>query len=176
MAGMGALMLNSGELQGIPERTANRMMMVRGSGMLLRAIRGEPEPDEPPACLAVREKPRPRKHQAPYIPVQARPTIPAPMAVRAVIDAAAEAFGLEPEQLLGRGKRRAVLMARAVAIRLIRDRTWENGEPRHSTPTIGGYFGRDHSTVCWALEHFETYCRQFPAVGEIYEKLRETVG
>lgn len=101
-------------------------------------------------------------------------TSPHPAAVREIIAKVAEAFGFTPDVLTSDRKFIAAVHARAVAIRLIRDRTWENGEHKHSTTTIGRYFGRDHSTVCHALSHFPDYCRHHPEVGEIYEALRET--
>ena len=154
-----------------PVEPAFADMMERGSAMLLRAMRGQPEeapPQRPPLQFTV----RPNKN-GPYVPVSQRPRLPAPQAVREIIAKVAEAFDITPERLTGIGRSKHLVMARAVAIRLIRDRTWNGDEPRHSLPTIGRFFGRDHSTICHAIQHFPAYCKAWPEVGEIYERLRD---
>lgn len=156
--------------RGISEEIANRIMVRHGSTQLLRALCGEPDEEE-------EEWQPPRLTHRPattrYVPVAERPCYGAPLAVREIIAAAEEAYGLEHGTVTGRDKHRPVVMARATAIRLIRDRVWDTGEPRHSTTTIGRYVGRDHSTVCHALDHFAAYCKAWPEVGEIYDRLRD---
>lgn len=153
-----------------PDETAHRMMVRHGSGMLLRALRGEPEPTRPTRAILYRGS------ESRYVPVGQRHTLAAPRAVRDILTAVADAFDMPEQALVGRGKSNPEKLARSVAIRLIRDRTWQNGEPIYSTITIGGFFKRDHSTICHALSMFETYCKNYPQVGEIYAELRERLG
>lgn len=159
-------MLAMSRLHDIPDETANRMSVRHGSDALLRAMRGEPEPEKP--TLAMRLK----VGRQPHLPVSARPDIPTPTAVREVLDAVVEVFGISLADLKGRGKAREYVLARAVAVRLIRDRVWEDGAPRHSLPMIGRYLGRDHSTICHALDNFDRYARRWPEVDEAYQALR----
>lgn len=160
------LRVGRGALSGIPDQLGNRMMMVHGSRALLRALNGEPE--EAPSPVPLRIK---RDGRNPYVPVSNRPPLAVPKVVRKIIEQTAEAFEVHPDEMWGGNKVRPLVLARAVAIRLIRDRAWESGAPKHSTTTIGRYLRRDHSTICHALEHFDDYAKQWPEVAEVYERL-----
>jgi hypothetical protein len=159
-------MLKISSLQGIPDENANRMMMAHGSRQLLRAIRGEPEPLPLPRI-------NPKKVRQSYVPVSDRPPLAVPRVVRDIIEAVAEAFEVHPDEMRGEGKAQTLVLARAVAIRLIRARTWESGEPKHSLPTIGRYLRRDHSSISHSLKNFDVYARHFPEIAEIYDRLNE---
>ncbi len=64
-----------------------------------------------------------------------------------IIRAVAEVFGLSPEELVGRGRSRAVALPRQVAMYLMRE------EVNASLPQIGEVLGgRDHTTVMYACE------------------------
>lgn len=152
-----------------PEETANRMMMARGSALLLRALKGEPEPKPIPTW---KERIVGGKN---YVPVSERPKFGAPRAVRELIEAVEEAFELDPGAICGKVRDTRHILARSLLIRLVRDRKWVNGEHKHSTTTIGRYLDRDHSTICNALTKFDIYCTQFPEVAELYEKLSPCV-
>jgi len=159
-----AVMLPFSQLRDIPDETANRMMMVNGSAQLLRAIHGEPEPLE--------RTPTRSPSRRGYTPVSDRLPMAVPSSVRIIIEQVAEVFEVHPEEMRGQNKARELVLARAVAIRIIRERTWETGEPKHSLPTIGRYFRRDHSTIAHALAHFDEYSRVHPEIQEVYESLR----
>ncbi len=64
-----------------------------------------------------------------------------------IISAVAKRFRLEPEQLIGRDRSKAVALARQVAMYLIREET------SNSLPKIGDLLGgRDHSTILYGCE------------------------
>lgn len=165
---MSALKIASLRNEGIPEELANRMMVAHGSRELLRCLRGEPEPVVMPTF-----KRSLVKVERPYIAVRDMPPLALPSVVRGIIEEVADAFEVDFDELRGIGKAKALVLARAVAIRLIRDRTWKNGEPKHSFPTIGRYLRRDHSSICHSVSQFDHYAKQFPEVREVYESLKE---
>jgi hypothetical protein len=125
-----------------------------------------------PASIPAPPPPAVRKQRAAYVPVTMRPRVMLPEPVRDILNAAAAQFGLSLELLLSKRKWRELVLARAVAIRLIRDRRWQNGAHRHSLPQIALYMNRDHSTIKNALEQFGEYERQFPEVQQVYDSLR----
>lgn len=91
---------------------------------------------------------------------------------RKIIDSTAEAFGLQPEVLLSGSRKTQHVCARFVAMRLFRDIMRSDGEHRFSLPQIGKIMGgKDHSSVCHAMQVFEAKCRRFPAMREAYESL-----
>lgn len=64
-----------------------------------------------------------------------------------ILRATAEHFGLAPDDLTSKGRRQELVIARQVAMFLIRELT------THSYPEIGQFFsGRDHSTVMYAVQ------------------------
>jgi hypothetical protein len=166
-----SLTIGHGILSGIPDYTANRMMMAHGSSALLRAIRGEPEPIEPPVLPAPRH--RLTYHQRPrHIRKSERPRDPTPTPIKAILQAVADAFRITVDDLTGNCRAKYLIHARAVACRLIRDRVDDDGLPRNSLPRIAMFMDRDHSTISNALGKFDLYCR-YPEVAAIYAKLRE---
>lgn len=158
----------------IPDETKYRMMMRRGSTMLLNALRPVPADDPKPVRKTLpppKRKPRPRVMCS--IP-KTSDTVPAE--VRKIIAAVAERFDLTVEAMIGRGRSRHSVIARAVACRLIRERTWSNGLPRHTIQRIGQFLNRDHSSICHALDSFEIYTKHFPEALEMYLELRAELG
>jgi len=161
-------MLTLSQLHDIPDELANRMMVAHGSRKLLRALRGEPEPVETFARIPKRPEPKRRR----YTPVSARTHKSMPSAVQRIVEQVAAEFGVSTDELCGAGRSPYLVRARSVAYRLLRDRLHTNGEAITSFPRIAGYFGRDHSTVCYAINHFADYCRHHPQVADAYAKLR----
>lgn len=155
------------DLSGIPEELRNRMMMRRGSGMLLRAIRGEPEPQPEPAQVLQFRAPKRRQK---YTPVA--PPVPMPTPVKFIAMNVAEAFGLTVDDLTSHQRGQHFVRARSVFYRLVRDRTNRAGEPVYSFPRIARFVGRDHATVCHSMRMFDVYCRQDPEIAAVYERLR----
>jgi len=162
-------MLPANALTGIPEETANRLMMAHGSGMLLRALRGIPEPALPP--LETRLRDRTGRLRRLYVPISER-QFPTPQPIRDLIATVAGAFGLKSDDLVGKSRLPRIVHARAVAIRLIRERTWADGSPRHTVERIGNYLGREHTTISHALQSFDHYCERSHDMRAVYERLR----
>lgn len=90
-----------------------------------------------------------------------------------IIRMTAAAFNMPVERLKGRSRRKEVVHARAVAIKLLYDLKWGDGSRRFSYPQIGRMLGRDHSTIIHSLTCFDIYCRQSDDVREIYAELSE---
>jgi len=64
-----------------------------------------------------------------------------------ILRVTAQHFSVDPEDLRSKGRRHELVVARQVAMYLIREMT------SHSYPEIGQYFGgRDHSTVMYAVQ------------------------
>jgi len=64
-----------------------------------------------------------------------------------ILRVTAQQFGLSPDDLRSKGRRQELVVARQVAMYLIREMT------SHSYPEIGQFFGgRDHSTVMYAVQ------------------------
>lgn len=107
---------------------------------------------------------------SPFTPLAER-TIP--LAVRRILEGVAREFDISTDELLGHSRAKYLVYARCVAARLIRERCWENGEPKHSTTVIGRIMNRDHSTICHTLRNFEMYRKRVPEVAAAYDALRE---
>ena len=90
---------------------------------------------------------------------------------RSIINSVAEAFEMHPKELVSDCRRKRYIRARAVAIRLLRDQTWEDGSLRFSTPQIGLMFGRDHSTIVHALATFDERMKRDADAYAVYEQL-----
>ncbi len=143
------------------------MMMAHGSRTLLRALRGEPEPD-----ITFSERPLPilRPRGERYIPTADRPMRSRTAAAQRILEQVAAAFDVTVDDILSRDRRRLLWIARTVSIRLMRDLD-RYGE--YSTSQIGAMMNnRDHSTICNALQAFEVWSETYPEVAEIYERLR----
>lgn len=168
---MASLYIGHGELGGIPDHTAHRMMMVHGSTLLLRSLRGEPEPEP---VVEARKLPEYRVGSRPYVPVNLRPVRTRPEPAQRILDRVAEEFGLTVDDILGRDRQRRLWIARTIAIRLLRDLD-RFGD--YSTSQIGAMMGnRDHSTICNALEAFDIWADRYPEAAEIYTRLSGELG
>lgn len=89
-----------------------------------------------------------------------------------IIGEVARAFGMTPDQLKSPDRRRPYVVARGVAIRILRD-CRRDGVYSYSTPQIASYVGRrDHTTVLHALDNFPIWMRYDPDARDIYETLR----
>lgn len=67
-----------------------------------------------------------------------------------IVRKVAEHFALRPEDLLGGGRRKEVVLPRQIAMYLVRELT------RASLPEIGQLFGgRDHTTVLYAIQKIQ---------------------
>ncbi len=91
-----------------------------------------------------------------------------PCSVPTIVEAAAEAFEVNPEQLVARDRRPTVARARKVAMYLARELTGQ------SLPEIGrGFGGRDHSTVLSAVRSIDTEVHRDPELAITVESLRQ---
>jgi len=96
------------------------------------------------------------------------PTASDPCTVPTIVQAAADAFEVTPEQLVARDRRPAVARARKVAMYLARELTGQ------SLPEIGrGFGGRDHSTVLSAVRSIDTEVHRDPELAMTVESLRQ---
>lgn len=83
-----------------------------------------------------------------------------------IVMAVATDFGLPFAEIVGRGRHRPLIHARAVIARLLRARGM-------SYPRIGHFIGgRDHSTILNLLENFDIYERMNATVGLSYDARR----
>lgn len=140
--------------------------MQLGSTALLRAMeRARGKYDAEPV-----RTPEPKRHVSAVSQITAIPGINIGWGI---IGAVAEAYGMTVPELLGRGRKRRHVHARAVAARLLRDVKWGNGTPHFSFPQIAKMVNRmDHTTICYALGQFDVYCRYDPEVRAVYAALK----
>jgi chromosomal replication initiator protein len=88
-----------------------------------------------------------------------------------IVQVVAEHFGLRPEDLVGGGRRKEVVLPRQMAMFLVRELT------RASLPEIGQLFGgRDHTTVLYAIQKVQELSESDREVQAILRALREKVG
>ncbi len=84
-----------------------------------------------------------------------------------IVSATAEHFALSPEEMRSKGRRHELVVARQVAMYLIRELT------THSYPEIGQYFsGRDHSTVMYAVQKVSAHLAADNEVAQSVKALR----
>lgn len=84
---------------------------------------------------------------------------------RELVEAAAAAFNLTYEDVIGPNRHTRHVCARSVAARLLRERG-------NSYPQIGRYLGgRDHSTAINLCCKFEARARRHPQVQVVYDRL-----
>lgn len=84
-----------------------------------------------------------------------------------LVKATAAVCGLTYNDLVGKGRSREFTHARAIVIRILRNRGW-------SYPRIGKQLGdRDHTTIMHSYESWAVYVRLDPSVAEIHDKLIE---
>lgn len=88
-----------------------------------------------------------------------------------IVRVVAEHFGLRPEDLVGGGRRKEVVLPRQMAMFLVRELT------RASLPEIGQLFGgRDHTTVLYAIQKVQELSESDREVQAILRALKEKVG
>ncbi|MGI8749017.1 MAG: chromosomal replication initiator protein DnaA [Thermoleophilaceae bacterium] len=91
-----------------------------------------------------------------------------PCSMSTIVQAAASAFEVKPEQLLARDRRPTVSRARKVAMYLTRELTGK------SLPEIGrGFGGRDHSTVLSAVRSVDAQVHHDPELAMTVDSLRQ---
>jgi chromosomal replication initiator protein len=88
-----------------------------------------------------------------------------------IVRVVAEHFGLRPEDLVGGGRRKEVVLPRQMAMFLVRELT------RASLPEIGQLFGgRDHTTVLYAIQKVQELSESDREVQAMLRALKEKVG
>ncbi len=87
-----------------------------------------------------------------------------------IVRKVAEHFSLRPEDLLGGGRRKEVVLPRQIAMYLVRELT------RASLPEIGQLFGgRDHTTVLYAIQKIQELAESDREVQGLLRSLREVL-
>ena len=87
-----------------------------------------------------------------------------------IVDATANHFSLSADDVRSKGRRHELVVARQVAMYLIRELT------THSYPEIGQYFsGRDHSTVMYAVQKVNDHIASGTGVADAVKQLREAL-
>ncbi len=88
------------------------------------------------------------------------------LTMKDILRITANHFELEPSKIQSKGRRRELVVARQVAMYLIRELT------PHSYPEIGQFFsGRDHSTVMYAVQKIQEQTKN--KTSELHKKLLE---
>jgi hypothetical protein len=86
-----------------------------------------------------------------------------------VIERVCDAMDLPRETFFSSSRQKYVVAARAVVVRVLRDRN----TAIYSFPRIAEIVGRnDHSTMHWAYQQFDHYCNLFPILRPLYDELR----
>lgn len=86
-----------------------------------------------------------------------------------LVQSVADCFSITYGELIGDGRARRYVEARVVVVAVLRERGW-------SFPKIGRLLGgRDHSTICHAMNIFETYARRNPMVVKLFQRFRPDV-
>jgi len=87
-----------------------------------------------------------------------------------IVRKVAEHFALRPEDLVGGGRRKEVVLPRQIAMYLVRELT------RSSLPEIGQLFGgRDHTTVLYAIQKIQELSESDREVQSLLRRLKETL-
>lgn len=87
-----------------------------------------------------------------------------------VIERVCDAMDLPRETFFSSSRQKYVVAARAVVVRVLRDRN----AAIYSYPRIAEIVGRnDHSTMIHAYQQFDHYCTLFPILRPLYDELRE---
>jgi chromosomal replication initiator protein len=95
---------------------------------------------------------------------------PKPVDVKEIQAAVCREFGIGPEQLLGKRRDKKTVLARQVAMHLIRELT------TLSLPEIGRIFGgKDHSTVVHACSKVKALLREDPELNARVRRLAESI-
>ncbi len=90
---------------------------------------------------------------------------PEPVTVEKIIEEVARTYQVKPEEVTSKVQNAKVSKARQIAMYVIREVT------QIPLGEIGGYFGRDHSTVHYATKKVETSIRQQPREKEMIEDI-----
>ncbi len=87
-----------------------------------------------------------------------------------ILRVTAQHYGLDPADLRSKGRRHELVMARQVAMYLIREMT------PHSFPEIGQFFGgRDHSTVMYAVQKIADQVANDDELSRRVRQVKETL-
>jgi len=90
-----------------------------------------------------------------------------------LVQCVADDFNISYGELVGDGRSRKYVEARAVVVRVLRMRGW-------SYPKIARLIGkRDHSTIIHAIDTFDIHAKRNPMVAKLFERYRpewEVVG
>lgn len=137
--------------------------MKAGSLRLLRAVevaRGKHEP-------APAQRPR----------FKIVPAVPKPgqgLGYR-IIHSVAQAYGMTIDEFVSARRTRRHACARYVAAKILREQRRADGTYRYSYPQIGKMLGgRDHTTIIYGMDVFDTYLRNFPMMARVYNDLRHS--
>jgi chromosomal replication initiator protein len=95
---------------------------------------------------------------------------PVNLSMNDILLGTASHFGLNPEQLRGQGRARDVVIPRQLAMFLCRELT------AHSLSEVGGFFGRDHSTVLYATQKVHELAEQDPKIAGALQEIRLRLG
>ncbi|MEX2502958.1 MAG: chromosomal replication initiator protein DnaA [Trueperaceae bacterium] len=88
-----------------------------------------------------------------------------------ILRVTAKRFGVEPDDVLSKGRRQELVVPRMVAMYLIREMT------SHSFPEIGQFFGgRDHSTVMYAVHKIQERIEDEPTLAKAVSDVRGQLG
>jgi hypothetical protein len=157
-----------------PAEQARRAAIVMGSNNLHRALwREHPRTmsrlfiagkAEAPVQLVIVQPPP----VVVRVPVEI-PQLPAPSGkarvgiAPALIDRVANAFEISHGELIGSGRSRKFIAARAVVARVLRNRGW-------STSQIGKVLRRDHTTILHLLDRWPFWSHRFPEASVLFER------
>jgi hypothetical protein len=86
-----------------------------------------------------------------------------------IISAIAASFGLTRERVTGQSRDSYTCMVRALIATLLAERG-------NSTPQVGKWLGRDHSSIVHARKMLPIYIKRLPALGEAYAHYRREWG
>jgi len=93
-----------------------------------------------------------------------------PTPVARIVAATAEAFGLDPSDLLGKDRSKSVKEGRQAAYLVARRCT------RLSYPELGRAFGKNHTTVLAGVRSMGAQCARDPGLNEMVTLLVERFG
>jgi len=95
-----------------------------------------------------------------------RPSPFMPITGTKLIQVVADAFNISYGELIGDGRSRRYVEARAIVIQVLRERGW-------SYPRIGKLLGgRDHSTIIHAWDTFDIHAKRNPLVAAVFNQYR----
>ena len=96
--------------------------------------------------------------------------LPTHISIDEIIAIVAETFGTRPEYIVGKSRKREIVVARHTAMYLVKEFT------NHSLKSIGLHFaGRDHSTVIHAIKMVDTRLETEPMYAHKFEHSKQSV-